>query len=116
MKRLYWFVFLVACGNSSSSPPKDEPPAAVNAEYKADLEAICDVVERSGATTLEGNERAMTTATWLGTNLKTQEARKFLSKLRQVKGAEKGDVLDAEAIRVGMSGCPLAAEWRKPRP
>ncbi len=116
MKRLCWLPFVIACGNSSSSPPKDEPPATVNAEYKADIDALCNVIERSGAAELDPNDRTMKTATWLGTNLVSQDGRKFLAKLSQIKGAEKADALDAEAKRVGLDGCPLSAEWRKPRP
>ena len=119
MKRLYLLAFVAACGSSSSAPPKDEPkdePAKVDDAYKADIEALCDVINRSGTADLDPNERAMKIAAWLGSNLKSQEGRKFLSKIRPIKGADKGDALDAEAVRVGLPGCALAAEWRKPRP
>ncbi len=119
MKRLYWIVFLVACGNSSS-PAKEnqnsEPAKVDDAAYKADIEALCDVINRSGTADMDPHERAMKIATWLGTNMKTQDGRKFLSKIRPIKGADKGDALDAEAVRVGLPGCALATEWRKSRP
>ena len=116
MKRLYWLVFLVACGSSPAKENETSDPAKVDDAYKADIEALCDVINRSGTAEMDPNERAMKIAAWLGTNLKSQDGRKFLSKIRPIKGAEKGDALDAEAVRVGLPGCALATEWRKPRP
>jgi len=113
MKRLWIAFALAACGSSETS--KDEAPKPDDA-YKADIEALCDVINRSGTAGMDPNERAMKTAAWLGSNLKTQDGRKFLSKIRPIKGAEKGDALDAEAVRLGLPGCALAAEWRNPRP
>lgn len=113
MKRLFALVFvtLAACQGSSKEATG---AAAVDAAYKADFEALCDVINRSGTAELEPNERAMKIAAWLGSNLKTQDGRKFLSKMRPLQGTAKADLLDEEARRLGLSGCPLAAEWRKP--
>jgi hypothetical protein len=113
MKRLYLLVFvaLIACQSGS----KEAAPAPGGDEaYKADIEALCDVLARTGTEHEDPNDRAMKVATWLGTNLKTQDAKKFLSKIRPIKGAAKGDALEAEAKRVGLPGCALAAVWRAP--
>ncbi len=110
MKRLYLLalVAVVACQSSD----KATPTTAVDAAYKADIEALCDVVNRSGTADDAPGDRTMKIATWLGTNLKTQDGRRFLSKIRPIKGPAKGDAIDAEAKRLGIATCPLAAEWR----
>ena len=110
MKRLYLLAVVAAVACQSSE--KDAPTTSVDAAYKADLEALCDVVNRSGTAELDPGDRTMKIATWLGSNLKTQDARKFLSKIRPIKGPAKGDAIDAEAKRLGIPSCPLAAEWR----
>ncbi len=85
----------------------------VDAAYTGDIEKLCDVVARSGSTDLDQNDRVFKIATWLGTNLETGDARKFLAKIQPLKGAAKADALDAEAKRVGIASCALAAEWRR---
>jgi hypothetical protein len=97
---------LGACGNKSD-------PAAAPAAYTADIEKLCDVVQRSGAEKHEANDRIYLIATWLGSNLSTPEARKFLADIQPLKGDAKANALDAEAKRVGLPSCALSAEWRK---
>ncbi|MGE3454352.1 MAG: hypothetical protein AB7O24_04490 [Kofleriaceae bacterium] len=96
----------VGTAGSLASPP------ASPVDYKADIEALCDVIQRSGAG--EDDARTLTTANWLAANLKTQESRQFLVKIQPLTGIPKADALDAEAKRVGLDGCALAAMWREP--
>lgn len=110
MKRLYLLAVVAAVACQSSE--KAAPNTSVDAAYKADIEALCDVVNRSGTAEMDPADRTMQVATWLGSNLKTQDARKFLSKIRPIKGPAKGDAIDAEAKRLGIPSCPLATEWR----
>lgn len=110
MKRLYLLAVVAAVACQSSD--KEASVTTADAAYKADIEALCDVVNRSGTADLTPGDRTMPIATWLGTNLKTQDARRFLSKIRPIKGAAKGDAIDAEAKRLGIASCPLAVEWR----
>jgi hypothetical protein len=99
------FVALGACG--------DTAPAVVS-EYTTDIDKLCDVVKRSGANQERGtNDRMYLIATWLGSNLKTPEARKFLADIQPLVGEAKANALDAEAKRAGLAGCALSAEWRK---
>ncbi|MGE0868055.1 MAG: hypothetical protein AB7P03_05830 [Kofleriaceae bacterium] len=97
----------------ASAPNVGTAPAASPTEYteyKADIEALCDVIQRSGAG--EDDARTLTTANWLAANLKTQESRKFLVKIQPVTGIAKAEALETEAKRVGLSGCALAQMWR----
>lgn len=121
-----WSCLLLVCLACNSEPRRD-PSAALAPEpkpvapaapapdaaggYTSDIEKICDVVSRSETTGM-GDERMVLIANWLAANLETQEARDFLVKIQPLVGAEKADALDAEAKRVGLTGCALAAEWR----
>ena len=80
--------------------------------YAKDIEALCDVIARSGAP--DDDSRTMLIANWLAANLTTPESRQFLIKIQPLQGEAKANALEAEAKRVGLSGCALAAEWRKP--
>lgn len=84
--------------------------------YAADVEKICNVVARSGGDKQEGADRNYLIATWLGANLTTPESRKFLAKIQPLVGEQKATAIEAEAKRVGLTECPLAAEWRAPSP
>ncbi len=110
MTRLYLLALVVVVACQSSE--KATPGTAVDAAYKADIEALCDVVNRSGTADVDPGDRTMKIATWLGTQLKTQDARRFLSKIRPIKGPAKGEAIEAEAKRLGITTCPLADEWR----
>lgn len=120
MKR--WLVvvlWLVGCEAKPSrlddnGPPEPPPPTPVTRSYKADIENLCDVVSRSGAADHDYNDRTYLIATWLSGHLTTQEARTFLQNIQPLKGEPKAKALEAEATRVGLAGCALAAEWRKP--
>lgn len=109
-------ILVAACGkgNDQPAPPNNEPPASTEATYAADVEALCDVIARSNSTELDPNDRMFQIATWLGANLKSSDARKFLAKIQPLDGEAKATALEAEAKRVGLAGCALAAEWRTP--
>ena len=92
------------------APAADAAGSAASA-YPGDIEKICDVVSRSNTTGM-GDERMVLIANWLSANLETEEARDFLVKIQPLVGAAKADALDAEAKRVGLTLCALAAEWR----
>ena len=120
-----WRLLLLFCLGCNGEPRRDksaalapEPapvapvaPAPDAAGYASDIEKICDVVSRSETTGM-GDERMVLIANWLAANLETQEARDFLVKIQPLVGTGKADALDAEAKRVGLTGCALAAEWR----
>jgi hypothetical protein len=99
--------FVVGCGRDAP-----RPGPAISEPYRADIENLCDVVVRSGADQLAPGERALTTATWLAANLKTQDARDYMVAIQPLVGEPKASALDTEARRVGLARCALAAEWR----
>ena len=104
---------LVGCQRGdTSSEPAPRPVAPPNSEYAADIAALCDCVKRSGAA--DDDSRTLTIANWLAANLKTPESRKFLVQIQPLASEPKATALEAEARRVGLSGCALAAEWRTP--
>ena len=106
MKRLVFFVALGACQRGES----DRPPLPEG--YAGDIAKICDVVHLSG-TDKEPDGRQVKIAMWLGANLQTAEARKFLVSIQPLEGNAKAAALVAEAKRNGLDECVLAAEWRK---
>ena len=98
---------ITGCGHDASSTAAQAPE-----QYRSDIANLCDVVARSGADKLPPGERAPTIATWLGGNLRTQEAHDYLIAIQPLVGDPKAAALEAEAARVGLVGCALAAEWR----
>jgi hypothetical protein len=133
MKCLVVAALLSAAGCQDVAPPaavaaekrvetKAPPPqqAAVRAEAKApdayagDIRRICDAVALSGAADVETTDRAFLVAQWLGSNLSTRESREFLVRIQPMTGEPKAKALVAEAQRVGLDDCALAAEWRRP--
>ncbi|MDQ3364637.1 MAG: hypothetical protein M3680_04335 [Myxococcota bacterium] len=84
--------------------------------YAKDIEALCDAFDRSGAAELPAHARQLTIAQWLPANLQTAASRDFLVRIQPLVGEPKAAALEAEARRVGLSGCRLAAEWRTPTP
>lgn len=92
---------------------------AVSEPYRSDITNLCDSVVSSGADQLPAGERPLAIASWLGTHLQTPEAHDFLVRIQPLEGEPKAAALEAEARRVGLPGCALAAEWRvgkKPAP
>jgi hypothetical protein len=96
---------------ASAPRPAAAPPPA----YAGDIEKLCDVVRRSGVAGDPAEDRRLPIANWLAANLTTAESRQFLARIQPLVGDQKADALEAEARRVGLSGCALAAEWRSPR-
>ena len=90
------------------------PVGPIAADYKADIENLCDVLKRSGADQLEPGQRNPTIAMWLGPNIKTTAGHQFLVQIQPLQGADKARALEIEAKRVGIAECPLATEWRTP--
>jgi hypothetical protein len=114
--RILVALLVAACGRDAPPAPAGDPVGVgAGSAYAADMENLCNVVERSGAGSAHPNDRAYLVATWLGTRLTTQDARKFLAQIQPLDGDAKATALETEAKRVGLAGCPLAAEWRKPK-
>jgi hypothetical protein len=106
-----------ACrGDNPPQPGAEQSPtgAGSGTGYTSDIEKLCDVVVRAGVSDVDPNDRTYVVATWLASNLQTQEARKFLARIQPLVGDAKATALETEARRVGLTGCALAAEWRKP--
>lgn len=78
-----------------------------------DVDRICNAVVQSGAAEQPEGSRQLLVAQWLGSSIESQDGRSFLAGLARVEGAAKADALEAKAKEVGLSSCPLAAEWRK---
>jgi hypothetical protein len=57
-------------------------------------------------------DRPLAIAEWLGSHLQTDEAHQYLVKIQPLEGEAKAAALEAEARRIGLPGCALAAEWR----
>ena len=120
-----WIVFALVVGcqsGTASKPPAPTTaappgapgpvPANVTPEYKHDIENLCEVIHRSGADELPEGDRGPTIAMWLGPNIKTEAGHDFLVAIQPLVGEPKAKALDAEARRVGLDTCALAAEWR----
>lgn len=99
-----------ACQRTGGTAPE------VSERYRSDIANLCDAVVRSGADPLSGGERVLTIANWLAAHLETPEARDYVIKIQPLVGEPKALALEAEARRVGLPGCALAAEWRAPPP
>jgi hypothetical protein len=97
-------------GDAGNAPT----PARVLAPYTSDIENLCDAVVRSGADQLPAGERPLAIAQWLGAHLQTDDAHQYLVKIQPLEGEAKAVALEAEAQRIGLPGCALAAEWRTP--
>jgi hypothetical protein len=84
--------------------------------YAGDIQKLCDVVQLSGVAGNPAEDRRLPIANWLAANLTTGESRQFLARIQPLVGNDKADALEAEARRVGLPGCALAAEWRTAPP
>lgn len=88
-----------------------EPPSPRLDSYAQDVDDICHSEQRSGALERDKGERILIVAQWLGKTLRTDEGRSFVANLSQASAAEKVAILDGEALRLGLAGCPLARTW-----
>jgi hypothetical protein len=93
--------------SGSTAAPAAEP-------YRSDIENLCDAVSRSGADQRPDGDRTLLIAQWLGAHIQTQDAREYLARIQPLVGEAKAAALEAEARRVGLTGCALASEWRVP--
>jgi len=108
------FLLVLACLSACQSDDKPAKAAVVSDDktYAEDIGRLCDSLSLSGADKMEKLERVAPHSKWLGENLKTKAAQDFLVKTAPLKGAARADAYEAEAKRVGLSGCALAAEFR----
>ena len=124
MKWIALALALAACqhGNAEPSPsaqatpPPTAPPAKprVTEAYRADIASLCDCVKLSGADQAPEADRMPLTAMWLSSHIATPEGHDYLVAIQPLEGERKAQALENEARRVGLEGCALAAEWRKP--
>jgi hypothetical protein len=84
----------------------------VSEPYRSDIATLCEVVTRSGADQRPAGERTLMIASWLAGHLQTLEAHAYLVAIGPLVGEAKAAALEAEATRVGLAHCALAAEWR----
>ena len=119
-----WTVYFVLAAAACQSGEAKEAPAnttivqlprpAVTDGYRADFHTLCDVVHLSGADQRASEERWPIIAMYLGQQIKTDEAHDFLVAIQPLAGEAKALALETESRRVGLSSCPLVAEWRTP--
>lgn len=107
-------LFMLACQRGETQPSEQGATTAPTGDYAKDVQAMCESMTRSGADQLDPDAQMLTIATWLGENLKTADSRKFLVRIQPLQGEAKAAALEQEAKRVGLPGCAIAAEWRKP--
>ena len=114
MKRCLVALLVLSACQSDDKPAAKPAPAPVSDDklYAEDFQRLCDSMQLSGADKMEKLERVAPHSKWLGENLKTKAAQQFLIKTQPLKGEEKAAAFEAEAKRVGLSGCALAAEFR----
>jgi hypothetical protein len=78
-----------------------------------DVERICNVLTYAGVADKSANQQLDAILEWLPRNIESEAGREFLGSIGNLEGTAKADALDAGARKVGLQGCPLAAEWRK---
>ena len=103
---------LCACQTDEKSSQKAVVAARADQVYADDVRKLCDSMSLSGADKLEQLERVGPHSKWLAENLATTEARDFLIRFQQLPPDQKAGALEAEAKRVGLSGCAFAAEFK----
>lgn len=103
---------LCACQSDEKSSKQATTVARADQTYADDIKRLCDSMSLSGADKLEKLERVAPHSKWLGENLQTRDAQQFLVRIQPLKGEAKASALEAEAQRLGLSGCALAAEFR----
>ena len=113
MKPFFCALLVVcACQSDEKSAKQAETVARADQTYADDIRKLCDSMSLSGADKMEKLERVGPHSKWLGENLKTKAAQQFLIGLQPLQGEAKASALEAEAKRLGQTGCALAAEFR----
>jgi hypothetical protein len=118
MKWIALALALIGCqrGDGDRSQPTAARPAAqVTDSYRADISSLCNVAKLSGAEQAPEGDRMALTAMWLAQHITSSEGHQYLVTIQPLEGEAKAKALENEARRVGLDGCALAAEWRKPR-
>jgi hypothetical protein len=98
---------IVIAAISVPSLARADSPAA---QIKADYDLTCNAEAKSGAAKeADKSKKAMRIATYLQSNLKTPEVKKFLGTLGSMETASRGPALKQAAAAAGYKGaCPLA--------
>lgn len=100
----------IAAPAPGASRPDIAPP--VSDAYRQDIARLCDVLVQADAGQLPPDQRMLAVASWLGAHLETQDAHAYLARIQPLTGEPKAAALEAEARRVGLASCALAAAWR----
>jgi hypothetical protein len=103
----------------SAAPTAPSAPAVVSPltgdalkAYTQDFERLCNAEQLSGALDQPEEARTLMVAQWLGKHLETSQVHDFLVHIQRLGAADKADVLDGEAKRLGLASCPLSAVWK----
>lgn len=110
---------LAACQQGTPAPPPTEsaplaassPVAPITDAYRADIDNLCNAMERSGASAKGDHDKVVMSAQWLGEAITTDAGVAYLVAWKQMPAAMKSRALRAEAARAGLADCPLAAVW-----
>ncbi len=113
-------VFLsIACHQKAKPDPEgnhkrdSDSQFELDPAYARDVDRFCFAERHAGALDIETTARGMVVADWLGKNLETAEARKFLLSLQKLSATEKAKRLRSEGQRAKLADCPTAAAWEK---
>jgi hypothetical protein len=87
------------------------PVAPITDAYRADIDNLCNAMERSGAGARGDHDKVVMSAQWLGEAITTEAGVAYLVAWKQMPAAMKSRALRAEAARAGVAACPLAAMW-----
>jgi hypothetical protein len=104
-------VGLTAAAACQKSTPTagDEPTDA----YAKDIATVCNVVAVPEIANLPPGDETIAIAQYLGSHIKTREAREFLARTNSLADVPHAKALEDEARRVGATGeCPLATRLR----
>ncbi|MBA3540072.1 MAG: hypothetical protein H0T79_10620 [Deltaproteobacteria bacterium] len=118
---MFWISLVATVGcqgnhdDAAKPPARSLPPptraADVTPQYANDITKLCDVVKLSKADADPGGQMVIV-ANWLAAHLETKEAHDFLVRISTLASEPKAQALDAEAHKVGLADCTLAATWR----
>jgi len=93
-----------ACGPEKQKPAEKTP-------YAVDIEQICHAEQRSGALEQDPSMRSVQVASWLASNLVTDDSRALLGRLAAMAPKQKAETLAAEAKKLGIEPCPMVTVW-----
>lgn len=96
---------------TAASAKAASKPASGDEGYARDVDRICNAEKKSGADELDEGARSMHVAQWLGANIETAAGRDLLGRLRPLKPQDKVELLEGQALEVGLEDCALARSW-----